>query len=81
MIIRTKDFKNKVALSTSRIKKFQHCYQSYYATYFLKIPDNGNLGSLRGSSCHDVLELLSKPRRKELVDRVIKSKTVKTEPG
>ncbi len=81
MIIRTKDFKNKVALSSSRIKKFQHCYQSYFATYFLKLPDNGNPGSLRGSTCHDVLELLNKPRRKELVNRIIKDKTLKSESG
>ena len=81
MIIRTKDFKNKVALSISRIKKFQHCSQSYYCNYILKIPDAGNFGSLRGSSIHDTLELLSKDRRKELVASVVGDNTCQNQRG
>jgi len=81
MIVRTKDFKNKVALSISRIKKFQHCSQSYYCNYILKIPDKGNSGSLRGSTCHDVLELLNKPRRRKQVDRIVINQTVTNDTG
>lgn len=81
MIIRTKDFKNKVALSHSRIKKLQHCYQTYYCTYILKLPDLGNPGSLRGSTIHDTLELLSKDRRKKLVAELRADNTCRNHAG
>ena len=49
-------------LSASRIDTFLSCSQKYAARYLLKLPDAGNDGSRRGSTCHDVLELLQKPR-------------------
>ena len=80
MIIRTEDFKNKVALSYSKIKTFQHCSQKYYASYFLKLPDPGNSGSNRGNVVHQVLELLALIERKSLVEDLIKRGTCKTTP-
>jgi hypothetical protein len=81
VIIRTKDFKNKVAISHSRLKTFSHCSQKYYATYFLKIPDAGNDGSNRGSCAHDTLELLGVPKRKDLTDKLIAEGTCKNHPA
>lgn len=80
MIVRTKDFKNGVALSYSRIKTFQHCSQKYYANYFLKIPDAGNDGSNRGLCAHDTLELLGAEKRRKLTNDLIKEGTCKTTP-
>jgi len=80
MIIRTKDFKNKTALSFSRIKTFQHCSQKYYANYFLKIPDAGNTGSQRGLCAHDTLELLGIQKRRGLTEELIRKGTCKTTP-
>lgn len=81
MIIRTKDFKNKIALSHSRIKTFLHCSQKYYANYFLKLPDIGNDGSNRGSCAHDTFELLGIPKRKKLTEELIKNNTCKKHPA
>ncbi len=49
-------------LSASRIDTFLFCSQKYAATYIHRLPDAGNDGSRRGSVCHEVLELLLRPR-------------------
>ena len=81
MIIRTKDFKNKTALSYSKIKTFQHCSQKYYASYFLKLPDPGNDGSNRGNVTHQILEILATEKRRGLAQSLIKKGTCKKDRG
>jgi hypothetical protein len=62
----------KVFLSASRIDTFQTCSQLYAAKYVWKLPDTGNDGSRRGSTVHDVLEILLEPARKPLyIDALI----------
>ena len=72
---------NKVYLSPSRIDCFNECTQRYAAKYLWKIPDDGNQGSKRGSTCHDVLELLAKPRHKKLYSAAIHHDTCTEVPA
>ena len=72
---------NKVWLSPSRIDCFNECTQRYAAKYLWKIPDDGNQGSKRGSTCHDVLELLAKPRHKKLYSAAIHHDTCTEVPA
>ena len=58
--------KELVRLSASRIKTLQECSWYYWARYHLKLPDKSNAGALRGSCCHDLFELLTKPKWIEL---------------
>jgi hypothetical protein len=71
------DFKNKVAISPSRIDTLSHCSQKYYANYFLKIPDKGNPGSSRGSSVHDMMEFLAQPENRPLREKLRKLDSIK----
>lgn len=80
-MIRDKDFKNKVAISPSRLETFLNCTQIYAAKYIHKIPDKGNMGSARGSSCHEVLELLIKDKHKDKVSKIQKEKTCRAVPS
>ena len=64
------DFKNKEALSSSKIDKYKHCSQSYYANYVLRTPNTSNSGSSKGDVIHNILELLSVSRRKPLVGKI-----------
>jgi hypothetical protein len=80
-IIRDKDFKNKTALSPSRIDTFLHCSMIYAAKYKYKLPDPGNDGSKRGSTTHDVLEILDKKRHRDKIDVVLKDKSCKKIPA
>lgn len=63
-------FKHKQAISASKCKKLTHCSQSYWASYHLKLPDKGNLGSQKGDVVHRILELLCTKRRKALVGKI-----------
>lgn len=49
-------------LSASRIKTLGECSYYYFARYHLKLPDKSNSGAMRGSVCHDLFELLTKPK-------------------
>lgn len=59
-------------LSSSKLELLENCSWSFYARYFLKIPQKGNSGSLRGTCVHSVLDFLAKPKRvtwiKEITD-------------
>ncbi len=68
-------------LSPSRIDSFEECSQRYAAHYLWKLPDAGNDGSNRGSTCHDVLELLAKPRHKQLYSAAIHHNTCMEVPA
>jgi len=62
---------NKVYQSASRDDTYLDCTQKYAAKYILKFPDPGNEGSGRGSTVHDVLELLLKPRHEKLYSAIV----------
>lgn len=72
---------NKVYLSASRIDCFNECSQRYAARYLLKLPDEGNDGSNRGSTCHDILELLLKPRHHKFYSAAIHHDTLSEVPA
>lgn len=58
-------------LSASRIDTFNTCSQLYAAKYLARVPERGNDGSNRGTTCHEVLELLVKPRHKHVYTAAI----------
>lgn len=58
-------------LSASRIDTFTTCSTLYAAKYIHRLPERGNDGSNRGTVCHEVLELLVKPRHKDIYDAAI----------
>lgn len=60
-------------LSASRIKTLQTCSWIYYCKYILRLPDESNHGSLRGTVCHNVFECLGNPRHKKHYDKIIES--------
>ena len=69
-------------LSASRIKCLQECSQKYWAQYHLKVPEIGNTGSQKGSTVHDLLEILLKQKRhKKHVEEVVANKTCKNTPA
>ncbi len=49
-------------LSASKIKLLADCSFSYYCRYVLNCPDIPNSGSRRGSTVHDFMELVVKPK-------------------
>lgn len=65
----------KLFQSASRNETYLNCTALYSAKYIHRLPDPGNDGSKRGSVCHDVLELLLKPRHKALYSAVIHHQT------
>lgn len=75
-MIKDKDFKNKHAISASRLDLFLECSYKYAFRYLYKLPDKGNDGANRGSVAHDVFEILANMRHKSHVDGVIKAGTV-----
>lgn len=65
-----------VTLSASKIKTAQGCSFKYWASYHLHLPDRGNDGSKRGNCIHVILECLAVDRRRNLVERLIKERSV-----
>jgi hypothetical protein len=65
----------KTSLSASRIKTALSCSWKYHASYVLKLPDRGNLGSSLGGVTHIVLESLSPEKRRKLVQDIIAQNT------
>lgn len=80
-MIRDKNFKNKIALSPSRIDTFLSCSVLYAAKYIYKLPDLGNDGARRGSVTHDTLEILDNQRHRNIVNKVMEEKTCKSHKG
>lgn len=80
-MIKDKDFKYKTAISASRLDTFLNCSSLYAAKYIYKLPDNGNLGSKRGSVTHDILEILHNKRHFSKVQKVLAEKTCKNIPS
>lgn len=74
-----KEFKHKSALSASRLDTLLECTAKYASKYLYKLPDSGNSGAWRGSTVHDIFEILANKRHEKIVKRCIKAKTCKGE--
>jgi len=75
------NFELKKHISASRLDAFCFCSAKYAASYLYKLPDSGNPGSSRGSSAHLMLELLSSPKRKHLIPKIIEKDSIKPFPS
>lgn len=67
-------------LSASKIKTLEGCSWLYWVKYILKLPDVTNQGAQRGTICHNVFELLLKPRHEKYVKRILADKGMKNIP-
>lgn len=65
--------KELVPLSPSRIDQFSECSWKYYCSSKLKLPQKGNDGNKRGSSLHDTLQYLVRPKHRHLVEELLKT--------
>ncbi len=74
-IVRFDNFKNKSAISPSRLNTLDECSAKYAYTYLYKCPNVGNSGSSRGTVVHNILEILSNKRHEKLVNKILKSLT------
>lgn len=62
--------KKEIVLSPSKIDQLSLCSWSYFCKYNLKLPDQDNDGSRRGSIVHGVLEHLSKPKHAKKLETI-----------
>lgn len=67
---------DKKYLSASRIKTLKGCSWKYYCSYVLKLPDEGNSGADRGTTCHAVLECLTNKRHLKHLKIIAKKQTI-----
>lgn len=68
-------------LSASRIKTLQMCSWQYWSKYHLRLPDKSNHGSLRGTICHAVFELLGNPKHKHHYNKIVKKQNIQASPA
>ncbi len=68
-------------LSASRIKTLQTCSWQYWSKYHLRLPDKSNHGSLRGTICHAVFELLGDPKHKHHYTKIVKKQNIQASPA
>lgn len=68
-------------LSASRIKTLQMCSWQYWSKYHLRLPDKSNHGSLRGTICHAVFELLGNPKHKHHYTKIVKKQNIQASPA
>lgn len=73
--------KKPIFVSASRAETFKNCSQLYAARYIFRLPDKSNDGANRGSVAHDVLELLAKPRHKNIYSAAIHHDSCKEVPA
>jgi hypothetical protein len=73
--------KKKNFLSASRMKTLETCSWLYWVKYHLRVPDITNEGALRGTICHNVFELLLKPRHKKYFLSVMGDRGIKSTPA
>lgn len=69
------------ALSASRLKTFLDCSWLFWQTYMEKVPEKVWAKTLQGSLVHIILECLSRPRHKALLDFVLRERTVYESPA
>jgi len=63
-------------LSASRIKTLETCSWVYWNNYHEKIPQTQNDGSLRGTICHTIFEILLNPKHKNHYNKIIKKDSI-----
>lgn len=65
-------------IRSSALKSFESCSWLYYCDYVLKLPHTSNKGAMMGNVCHSFFECLlkSKPKRKQLFNKIIKSGSI-----
>lgn len=68
-------------LSASKIKTLETCSWQYHCNYVLKLPQKGNSGSMRGTLCHLVFELLLKSRHKHHFNNIIRKDSISGSPA
>jgi hypothetical protein len=68
-------------LSASRIKTLQTCSWQYWSKYHLRLPDKSNHGSLRGTICHAVFELLGDPKHRHHYTKIVKKQNIQASPA
>jgi len=71
----------KKVLSASRMKTLESCSWKYWCTYHLHLPRSKNSGSVRGTVCHLVLELLLGKRHRKYIKKILKAGTIKVVPA
>jgi len=64
------------SLSASKIKTLENCSWLYWCNYHLRLPQIKNEGSMKGSACHYVFELLILDKYKPLVDLVVRYNSI-----
>jgi hypothetical protein len=63
-------------LSASRIKTLETCSWVYWNNYHIKAPQTQNDGSLRGTICHIIFELLLNPKHKNHYNKILKANSI-----
>jgi len=63
-------------LSASRIKTLETCSWVYWNNYHIKVPQTQNDGSLRGTICHTIFELLLSPKHKNHYNKILKANSI-----
>lgn len=71
----------RTTLSASKIKTLSECSQKFWGKYVLKLPDKSNTGSLKGSICHVIFEVLGNPRHRHHFDSIMESQDVFASPA
>jgi len=69
------DFRDRV-IRSSKLKTLEGCSYLYYACYVLGLPQKANSGQEKGSICHDILEMLSRPKHKKAYKKIMKRGSV-----
>lgn len=59
-------------IRSSKLKCFEGCTYLFYTSYFLGVPQKKNSGSEKGQICHDLLEILGKPKHRHVYDIIFK---------
>ena len=77
----SKQSKDKIYLSASKMGTLDKCSWQYWCKYVLKLPDTTNDGAIRCSICHLILELLLKPRHKKYYDKILETQDITFTPA
>ena len=67
----------KITVSASKLKTYKSCSLLYYYNYVIRAPQSTNEGALCGGIIHIVLECLLKDKRRKMVEKIVKDKTIK----
>lgn len=76
-----KNEKQPLRLSASRLNTHNNCSWIYYVQYILKLRSPSNSGSSRGTVAHTIFECLLNPKRKKIVEKILKGNTINSYPA